>query len=263
MTSNLFRTTILVAMLGLGPATGHGAELSAWREPETGMEFLLMKGGCYAMGDTFGDGDHNEVPVHEVCVSDFYLGRHEVTQGQWERLMGENPAAFAEGPDYPIESIRLDEIEEYILRLNQLGHGTFRLPTEAEWEYACRAGGKERRFGTETGAYGAELANVAAEDGEEDPWPETAPVGSFPPNEAGFHDMSGNVWEWVADIYAPDAYAKHQEWNPLYREEGPSRMVRGGSWSHESHFARCSKRHMHCRPSVRYDIIGFRLVREP
>ncbi|MFA7095308.1 MAG: formylglycine-generating enzyme family protein [Gammaproteobacteria bacterium] len=241
-------------------AEGEGDLPRLWREPSSGMEFVLVKGGCYEMGDTFGDGDHNERPVHEVCVDDFYMGKYEVTQGQWSRIMGNNPAAFPKGDDYPVESVMVSEIETFILRLNQAGHGLFRLPTEAEWEYACRNGGQRVKYGTGGNEMSHDLANYLGE--EDDPWPETAPVGTFPPNALGLHDMSGNLWEWVADIYAADAYQKHDRINPLYMESGPSRVVRGGGWSHDSQFARCSKRHMHCRPSVRYDIIGFRLVRE-
>lgn len=85
-------------------AEGEGDLPRLWREPSSGMEFVLVKGGCYEMGDTFGDGDHNERPVHEVCVDDFYMGKYEVTQGQWSRIMGNNPAAFPKGDDYPVES---------------------------------------------------------------------------------------------------------------------------------------------------------------
>ncbi|MCK9530600.1 MAG: formylglycine-generating enzyme family protein [Gammaproteobacteria bacterium] len=232
----------------------------SWKDPSTGMEFVPITGGCYPMGDTFGDGDHNERPVHEVCVDDFYIGKYEVTQGQWTRIMDTNPSAFAHGDDYPVESIMLSEIEEFIRRLNQQGKGFFRLPSEAEWEYVCRNGGQPVRYGTGGDELSHGTANYFGDDG--DPWPETAPVGTFPPNALGVHEMSGNVWEWVADVYASDGYEKHTRLNPLFTDSGPSRLVRGGAWSHDAHFARCSKRHMHCRPSVRYDIIGFRLVRE-
>lgn len=231
-----------------------------WEEPSTGMDFVPIKGGCYEMGDTFGDGDHNERPVHEVCVDDFYIGKYEVTQGQWTRIMGTNPSAFARGDDYPVESIMLSEIQEFIRRLNQEGKGFYRLPTEAEWEYVCRNGGQRTRYGTGSNELNHANANYFGDD--DDPWPETAPVGTFSPNALGVHEMSGNIWEWVADVYASDSYEKHGRFNPLFTGTGPSLLVRGGAWSHDSQFARCSKRHMHCRPSVRYDIIGFRLVQE-
>lgn len=252
---------VICAFTCAPPSLAEGAAAARnWVEPSTGMEFVPVRGGCYEMGDSFGEGDHNERPLHEVCVDDFYIGKYEVTQGQWNRVMGANPSAFAHGDDYPVESIMLSEIEEFIRRLNQAGKGFYRLPTEAEWEYVCRNGGQPIRYGTGGNALSHEVANYAGDAA--DPWPETSPVGTFAPNALGVHDMSGNVWEWVADVYAFDGYAKHDRFNPLFTGNGPSRLVRGGSWSHDPHFARCSKRHMHCRPSVRYDIIGFRLVQE-
>ncbi|MEO5343765.1 MAG: formylglycine-generating enzyme family protein [Gammaproteobacteria bacterium SHHR-1] len=248
---------LLLPLLLAGVGNGLAAEL--WREPTTGMELVRLPAGCFSMGDGFGDGEHNERPLHEVCLDTFWIGRHEVTQGQWQALMGDNPSAYP-GQRYPVEQVRLDEIEEFIRRLNQLGQGTFRLPSEAEWEYACRSAGQGHRFATIDGHFSPSGVNTDAED---DPWPETAPVDELAANALGIQGMSGNLWEWVADIYAADAYSKHSRDNPLYSQQGPSRVVRGGAWSHAPHFARCSKRHMHCRPTVRYDIIGFRLVREP
>lgn len=250
---------VLAAFFIAGKATADPLP-ATWIEPESGMEFVLVKGACYPMGDTFGDGEHNEVPVHEVCLDDYYLGKYEVTQGQWRRIMGDNPAEYANGDDYPVESVMLTEVDAFIRRLGRGSGETFRLPTEAEWEFACRGGGQAVKYGTGGNEIDHRNANITG--GANDPWPETAPVGSFAPNVLGLHDMSGNVWEWVSDIYAADAYGKHTRDNPRFDEPGPSRLVRGGAWSHDGPFARCSKRHMHCRPSVRYDIIGFRLVRE-
>lgn len=199
------------------------------------MHFVRVPGGCFPMGDVFGEGEHNETPIRETCVGEFYIGRTEVNQAEWARIMGSNPSAFP-GEKYPVESVLLAEIEQFISRMNEAGNGVFRLPTEAEWEYACRAAGGKRRHG--------------AGDG----------VAPLPPKLANTGGASGNVWEWVADVYAADAYRQTGRDNPVYLGNGPSRVVRGGSWMHPDSFARCSKRHMHCRPSVRYDAIGFRLV---
>lgn len=252
----------LALVCGLFLAAAPALAEEVWREPITGMEFVRVQGGCFHMGDVFGDGAFNEKPVHEVCIDDFLIGRTEVTQGQWQAVMGDNPSFFARGPDYPVEGMTLQEIEQFIQRLNAAGNGHFRLPTEAEWEYACRAGGRKAKYGTRNGEIGGGLANYQAAEGAPDPYPETAPVASFPPNPLGLYDMSGNVWEWVADIYAADAYKHHRRDNPLYQGNGPSRLLRGGGWSFEAPFLRCAKRRMHCRPSVRYDFIGLRLVRE-
>ena len=253
--------SIVLSTLCLAPGARAGATLAdTWIEPGSGMEFVLIKGDCYLMGDTFGDGEHNEVPVHEVCLDDYYLGKYEVTQGQWQRVMGDNPAEYAHGENHPVESVMLTEIDAFIHRLNRSSGEVFRLPSEAEWEFACRGGGQAVKYGTADKHISPHNAHIGGE--ATSPWPGTAPVGSFAANVLGVHDMSGNVWEWVSDIYAADAYSKHQRHNPRFDAPGPSRLVRGGAWSHDGHFARCSKRHMHCRPSVRYDIIGFRLVRE-
>ena len=234
------------------------ARAETWREPTTGMEFVRMPGGCYAMGDTFGGGDHNELPVHEVCLKEYWIGKFEVTQGEWLALMPENHSATA-GARHPVDSVNQSDIAEFIRRLQEGNPGrVFRLPTEAEWEYGCRAGGRQHKFGgaaPPAGANTAEYANQHAEG--------STPVGSFVPNALGIHDMSGNLWEWVSDVYTADAYTRHARDNPHYQDSGPARLLRGGGWSHDAFFARCSKRHMHCRPTARFDFVGFRLVMAP
>lgn len=230
----------------------------SWREPLTGMEFVRLPGGCYRMGDTFGGGDHNELPAHEVCLPDFWIGRHEVTQGEWKALMGSNPSAWATSDRHPVDSVNEADIAEFTRQLTERNPGrVFRLPTEAEWEYACRAGGRQVKYGGEPPPAGANTAEYADRHGEG-----SRPVGSFPPNAAGLFDMSGNLWEWVSDVYSADAYLHHRRENPRHEGAGPARLLRGGGWSHAAFFARCSKRHMHCRPTARFDFVGFRLVME-
>ena len=229
-----------------------------WREPATGMEFVRVPAGCFDMGDTFGDGETNELPVHKVCMSAYWIGRHEVTQAQWTSLMDYNLSVFATSPQHPVDSVNQIDIETFVRKLGEHHPGkVFRLPTEAEWEYACRAAGKAEKFGGEAPPEGANTAEYADEHGEG-----SVAVGAFAPNALGLHDMSGNLWEWVSDVYAADAYEQHAAENPHYQAAGPARMLRGGGWSHPGVFARCSKRHMHCRPSARFDFVGFRLVLE-
>lgn len=233
-------------------------EATVWQEPATGMEFVRVPGGCFDMGDTFGDGESNEQPVHRVCMTPYWIGRHEVTQGQWTRLMDYNLSVFAVSPAHPVDSVNQADIAEFVRRLGEKNPGrVFRLPTEAEWEYACRAGGRAERFGGEAPPAGANTAERAEQEQEG-----SVAVGSHPPNALGIHDMSGNLWEWVSDVYASDAYLHHEAENPHYQASGPARLLRGGGWSHPAAFARCSKRHMHCRPSARFDFVGFRLVLE-
>ena len=239
-------------------ATAAPVDAETWREPATGMEFVRVPGGCYPMGDTFGGGDHNEGPVHEVCLKPYWIGRFEVTQGEWNRLMPENPAAWPGSDRHPVDSVNQRDIAGFVARLMEKNPSrVFRLPTEAEWEFACRAGGQQVKFGGVPPPAGANTAEYADQHGEG-----TVPVGSFPANALGIHDMSGNLWEWVSDVYTADAYTRHARDNPHYQAEGPARLLRGGGWSHDAFFARCSKRHMHCRPSARFDFVGFRLVME-
>ncbi|RMD51774.1 MAG: hypothetical protein D6828_06735 [Nitrospirae bacterium] len=204
-------------------------EEPTWTDPITGMEFVLVKGGCFDMGDTFGDGDSDEKPVHEVCVDDYYMGKYEVTQGQWKKIMGDNPSYFKEGDNYPVENVSWNDTQVFIKRLNKKSQYTFRLPTEAEWEYACRSGGKKEKYAGFSQK--SELFRYANFWGQDDGYKYTAPVGSFKQNGLGLYDMSGNVWEWVQDVYNFDAYKSHALRNPIYERSGSGRVIRGGSWN--------------------------------
>ena len=247
-------TAALLAVVAISTARAQ----EVWREPVTGMDFVRVPGGCFEMGDTFGDGETNELPVHKVCMKPYWIGRHEVTQAQWTRLMDYNMSIFNASPAHPVDSVNQADIAAFVGKLG--GHHpdkVFRVPTEAEWEYACRAGGQRERFGGEPPPDGANTAEYADRHGEG-----SMAAGSFAPNALGIHDMSGNLWEWVSDVYAADAYLHHEAENPHYQSSGPSRLLRGGAWSHDAAFARCTKRHMHCRPTARFDFVGFRLVLE-
>src|SRR5574343_2004927 len=227
-----------------------------WREPLTGVEFVRMPAGCYVMGDTFGKGEANEQPPHEVCLKSYWIGRYEVTQGEWQKAVSVNPSAYVGSDRLPVDSVNQMDIAGFIFRLSAANPGrTFRLPTEAEWEYACRAAGQQAMFGGQPPPAGANTAEYAERHGEG-----TVPAGRFPPNKMGLHDMCGDLWEWVFDIYAPDAYRRHNRDNPRHVADGPACLLRGGSWSHAAGFSRCSKRHMHCRPTARFDFVGFRRV---
>ena len=192
----------------------------------TGMELIFIKGGCFEMGDTFGDGYKDEKPVHKVCVDDYYLGKYEVTQEQWVRVMGTNPSSFKKRGNYPVEKVTWPDTQTFLSRLNTITGRQYRLPTEAEWEYASRSGGKGEKYS----------GTSKAEDLDEYAWNsgnagrKTHPVGLKKANGLGLYDMSGNVWEWCADWYDNDYYKFSPKNNPQGPSTGTHKLVRGGSW---------------------------------
>lgn len=223
------------------------------------MEFVYVKGGCYEMGDAFGVGNADEEPMHEVCVSDFYIGKYEVTQEQWGEVTGNNPAFFRRGGNYPVEYISWYDVQEFIRRVNQKTGMNYRLPTEAEWEYAARSGGKKEKWaGTSRESDLDDFAWTDKNSGEQ-----THPVGQKKPNGLGLFDMSGNVWEWVGDWYDQDYY----KYSPRNDPKGPgyswdnSRVLRGGSWISMPGDVRTSLRGRRI-PSVKGNL-GFRLAFSP
>lgn len=177
-----------------------------------GMVFI--KGGCFTMGNE--GAQSKEKPEHEVCVDDFYMSKYEVTQNQWENVTGINPSKFP-GTDNPVEQVNHIEVQQYVEKSN----GECRLPTEAEWEYA--AGGKTR-----TRYYWGNLMDGNYAWFEDNSEGVTHPVGQKQPNQFGLYDMSGNVWEWVADWYAP-LYDPEDKNNPSGPETGDYKVIRGGA----------------------------------
>jgi len=225
------------------------------QDPTTFMEFLFVKGGCYTMGDTFGDGDVDENPSHEVCVDDFYMGIYEVTQGQWKSIMEGNPSAYKGGDLYPVEHASWDDAQAFVAKLRQKSGENYRLPTEAEWEYAARSKGKREKWAgtsdeSELTAYAWFSNNTTGQ---------THPVGQKAPNSIGLYDMTGNVWEWVSDIYREKYYIDSPKRNPRGPDMGRNRVFRGGSWNDESRIARTTCR-VQAGPSVRNRQSGFRIV---
>jgi formylglycine-generating enzyme required for sulfatase activity len=195
-------------------------------DPVTRMEFVFVKGGCYEMGDTFGDGYDFEKP-HEVCLDDFYLSKYEVTQGQWEKVMGNNPSHFKEGSNYPVENVSWNDIQQFIARLNGQTDRKYRLPTEAEWEYAARSGGKREKYsGT---SQEKELDQYAWTANYNNPASRTHAVGQKYPNGLGLYDMTGNVSELCSDLWGQDYYKYSPRNNPRGPDQGIQRVVRGGS----------------------------------
>ncbi len=222
---------------------------------------VFVKGGCFQMGDLFGDGYTGERPAHEVCVNDFYIGEREVTQKEWEAVMGANPSVSNTGDNYPVDSVEWEDAQKFIEKLNKKRGRKYRLPTEAEWEYAARSGGKKEKFaGTNSES---ELGEYAWYDDNSEGV--THPVKEKKPNVIGLYDMSGNVWEWVYDFYDGDYYATSPKDNPT----GPAtrtsyHILRGGSWYSEARNVRTTDRFWSDVDVAGADsLFGFRLVLSP
>lgn len=246
-----------------GPHPDQLAE--TWRDPATGMEFVLVPAGEFVMGLRDGEDDLRPAPSHPVRVTrPFYLGRFEVTQAQWQRVMGTDPSQLNEcGPSCPVESVSWEDVRAFLHRLSELNEGErFRLPTEAEWEYACRAG-SDARYG-EFETLSPTLANYDSRipfEGVVDTvfLGSTVAVGSYPPNGFGLHDLVGNVWEWTEDEYCP--YSQSAAVDPVQSCGSDTIPIRGGSWYFSAGAARCGRRYTHARGDSGFSL-GFRVLRE-
>ena len=247
----------LVVLLMAAPAiaehdAGPSAIISKYGNPNnsiTGMEFVFVTGGCFWMGNTNGNSD--EKPVHDACVSDFFIAKYKVTQGQWFKIMGNNPSRFSRcGDDCPVEQVSWNEAQEFIHRLNSLTRKKYRLPTETEWEYVCTSGGKD-----ETYCGGNDIDAVAWYD--RNSGGKTHPVGLKKSNGLGVYDMSGNVWEWVQDWKGN--YPSTRQQDPFGPSSNSTRVRRGGSWQYGSAQARATWRSSGY-PDDRALDLGFRLV---
>jgi formylglycine-generating enzyme required for sulfatase activity len=217
-------------------------------------QMVFVKGGTFRMGDTFGDGNKEEKPVHQVTLSDYYIGKYEVTQAQWVAIMGSNPSHFAGCDNCPVERVSWLDVQEFLSKVNELTGKSYRLPTEAEWEYAARGGQESRGF-----RYAGKnninfVAWYTGNSGNK-----TNPVGQMEPNELGIYDMSGNVWEWTFDWFGYYTDTPTPVLNPMGPDKGDFRIVRGGSW-----YGYIGGSRVACRgsddPSNKRSYIGFRVV---
>jgi len=247
------------------------------------IEFVKVQSGEFLMGCSEGDGDchSDEKPAHPVRITKpFEIGKYEVTQAQWQAVMGSNPSAMR-GDDRPVESISKGEAEKFLRRLNVRSDGyRYRLPTEAEWEYAARAGSSK--------AFAGKLEEIAWYAGNSED--ESHPVGKKKPNAWGLYDMQGNVREWVQDFYASGYYSNSPTDDPAGPPAGarggrgpaggpprggPSRgrggpgggrgqlpVMRGGAWDNLETFIRVSSRYNYYGDTLRVSDVGFRAVRE-
>jgi formylglycine-generating enzyme required for sulfatase activity len=212
-------------------------------------EFVYIPDGEFIMGST--NGDSNEKPAHRVKISSaFEMGKYEVTQAQWEAVMGSNPSNFKEA-DLPVENVSWEDVQKFIQALNSRSKKyNYRLPTEAEWEYACRAG--------TMGDYAGDLDSMAwygSNSGGN-----LHPVGKKQPNGWGLYDMHGNVWEWCQDWFG--AYRSDYQTDPKGPSTGSNRVGKGGSWDGNARVCRSGSRGDGA-PDYRDGYLGFRLLRTP
>ena len=198
------------------------------------FNMIPVQGGTFTMGSDYG-ASYNERPAHQVSLSRFSLAETEVTQALWQAVMGTNPSYFTGDLNLPVENVSWDDCQEFIAKLNQMTGKNFRLPTEAEWEFAARGGNLSKDYYYSGSNSSSEVAwcdyNASSQ---------THPVASKLPNELGFYDMSGNACEWVQDWFGD--YSSEAQTNPTGPTTGTSRVVRGGSWLYSD---------IHCRPSDR------------
>lgn len=255
-----------------------------WHEPVTGMAFAWVPGGCFQMGSPSVEAgrDPDEGPVHKVCVDGFWMGKTEVTNAQYRQFKIDHVSKEYRGfslnrDDQPVVYMSWHDAKAFAKWLNERNHKRyhFRLPTEAEWEYACRAQTATARYWGDDPDKACEYANVGDLTAErewpywevnncEDGYEVTAPVGRFKPNAFGLYDMLGNVFEWNEDIYGKDAYRNHQRNNPVFTGDGSYRVIRGGCWYSWPAGVRCAGRSDHPPNGRSRDyFLGFRLVRTP
>jgi formylglycine-generating enzyme required for sulfatase activity len=219
---------------------------------------VRVRGGTFTMGCTVeqgGDCASDEKPSHQVTVSDYYIGKYEVTQKEWREVMGDSPSNFKNCDNCPVEQVSWEDIQQFLTKLNAKTGKTYRLPTEAEWEYAARGGASSRGYAYSGSNNLDEVAWYYYNSGNK-----THPVGQKKANELGLYDMSGNVWEWCADWKG--AYSSGAQTNPKGPSTGAFRVLRGGGWNAGAEACRSASRNSYY-PVSRADLIGFRLVFVP
>ena len=223
------------------------------------MKFVWIPPGNFMMGSPKEEKQRNSNETqHKVTLTKgFYMGVYTVTQEQWKAVMGNNPSAFKGEKNLPVESVSWDDCQEFIKKLREKDKKPYRLPTEAEWEYACRAGTTTPFHFGET--ISTDQANFNGEDvavKKRHSRDKTTPVGSFPANAWGLHDMHGNVWQWCQDWYGD--YPQKDVVDPQGAGKGPNRVLRGGSWFYTADCCRSACRNSG-EPGFRNYSIGFRL----
>ena len=261
---------LIVILTGIGRLAAcrndAGSPADTWTEPWTGITMALVASGKYTMGSPPDEIDRQaDETRHQVHLTrPYYVAITEVTQSQWQKVMGANPSHFqppdfAPCPTCPAEDINYWQIQEFLDRLSARSGHRFRLPTEAEWEIACRAG-------TDTAfAYGEVLtlkdANFDDVGDNRLEFDRTSAVASYRPNRWGLFDLHGNVWEWTSDPLCPYPADGSERVDPLPECDSPWKVIRGGSWHFGADSARCALRYTH-RPRDLGPSLGFRVVRD-
>ncbi|MCM1168782.1 MAG: formylglycine-generating enzyme family protein [Bacteroides sp.] len=218
-------------------------------QKDVDIEMIYVEGGTFQMGGT----GENEKPVHTVTLSSYYIGKYEVTQSQWNAVMKKNPSYF-NGGKLPVECVNWDDAQKFCKKLSELTGKHYTLPTEAQWEYAARGGKKSMGY-RYSGSN--EIDEVAWYGGNSEGT--THPVGTKKQNELGIHDMSGNAWEWCADLMGN--YSADSVVNPCQTESGTSHVLRGGRWNFGEQSCQVSSRADNSRNN--FGVIGFRVVMVP
>ena len=209
---------------------------------------VYVSGGTFIMG---GDESSDQTPTHSVTLSSYYICKYEVTQALWRAVMGSNPSKF-KGDNLPVEQVSWNDCQTFIKRLNSYTGRDFRLPTEAEWEFAARGGNYSRHYKYSGSNYISDVAWYCDNSGNR-----THPVGTKQANELGLYDMSGNVWEWCSDRYG--SYSSYSQSNPTGATSGFGRVERGGNWCGLARYC-CSSHRSYYAPGNSFDDLGLRLV---
>lgn len=264
-----FLSLVIAVVLSVGAYAQTPAR--TWTEPRTGLTFVWIPKGCFQMGTDekiAPQGDilwvhlgaerdfaYDEHPSHEVCVDGFWIAKTETRQSDWHKVMASK--SESKTPNIPVTDVTWAQARAFADRLSSTSGNQyrFRLPTEAEWEYACRAGAT-----TEPLPVQQEAADRAWYNKNENRKAQPREVAKLAPNAFGLHDMLGNAWEWVEDVYATDAYSRHALHNPRSEGTAESRVIRGGSHRSESNNIRCANRGSY-PASEALRTVGFRLVR--
>jgi formylglycine-generating enzyme required for sulfatase activity len=238
-------------------AAKKAAEEEAAKKAELNMEMVLVKGGAFfTMGCTSeqrADCNDDERPIQNVSLNDYYISKYPVTQRLWKKVMGTNPSHFS-GPELPVESVSWNEVQMFVKELNAMTGKKYRLPTEAEWEYAARGGVKSK---SQKYSGSNDLGKVAWHGNNSEQ--RTHDVGTKQPNELGIYDMNGNVWEWVQDWKENYSSSQKLKTNPAGPNFGINRVYRGCSWQDADLFCRVSRRGG-SNPDFSSSFVGFRLV---